>query len=139
MKDYLIESFHLVPDTESVSLLKAYLSLISLLSSQSSVRFVAPSCFTRLSEGPIKKWLNVVILNSSIFYKFFKKDWSTVDLQYCVNFRCSDLVIYIYIYIYILFQILFHYRLLQNTEYSSLCYTVNPCFLPILCVVVCIC
>ena len=26
---------------------------------------------------------------------------------------------------YILFQILFHYRLLQDTEYSSLCYTVG--------------
>lgn len=32
MKDYLIASFHLVPDTESVSLLKAYLSLISFIS-----------------------------------------------------------------------------------------------------------
>ena len=33
---------------------------------------------------------------------------------------------------YILFQILFPYRLLQNTEYSSLCYTVGPCWLSIL-------
>ena len=46
--------------------------------------------------------------------------------------------IYIYIYIYIhththiLFQILFPYRLLQNIEYSSLCSTVGPCWLPIL-------
>ena len=31
----------------------------------------------------------------------------------------------IHIYIYILFQILFHYRLLQDIEYSSLCYTVR--------------
>ena len=29
-----------------------------------------------------------------------------------------------YIYIYILFQILFHYKLLQDIEYSSLCYAV---------------
>ena len=29
------------------------------------------------------------------------------------------------IYIYILFHILFHYRLLQYTEFSSLCYTVG--------------
>ena len=29
--------------------------------------------------------------------------------------------IYIYIYIYILFQILFHYSLLQDIDYSSLC------------------
>ena len=32
----------------------------------------------------------------------------------------------------ILFQILFPYRLLQNTEYSSLYYTVGPCRLSIL-------
>ena len=45
----------------------------------------------------------------------------------------SDSVICIYplsLYIYrerdILFQILFHYKLLQDTEYSSLCCTVDP-------------
>ena len=32
----------------------------------------------------------------------------------------------------ILFQILFPYRLLQNIEYSSLCYTLGPCWLAIL-------
>ena len=35
----------------------------------------------------------------------------------------------IQLYIYILFQILFHYRLLQDTEYCSLCYMVGPCHL----------
>ena len=45
----------------------------------------------------------------------------------------SDLYIYIiYIYICILFKILFHYRLLQVIDYSSLCYMVGPCCLPIL-------
>ena len=34
--------------------------------------------------------------------------------------------IYIYIYIYTLFQVLFHYRLLWDTEYSSLYWTVSP-------------
>ena len=38
----------------------------------------------------------------------------------------------------VLFQILFHFRLLQVIEYSSLCYTVGPC-LSILDIVVCIC
>ena len=33
---------------------------------------------------------------------------------------------------YILFQILFLYRLLQDTEYRSLCYAVGPCCLSIL-------
>ena len=44
----------------------------------------------------------------------------------------SDSVIHIHISI--LFQILFPYRLLQNTEYSSLCYIVGFCWLSILCV-----
>ena len=43
---------------------------------------------------------------------------------------------YIYIYIYILFHILFHYGLLQDIEYSSLCYTVGPCCLSILYIVI---
>ena len=51
----------------------------------------------------------------------------------------GDSVIHVYIYIYILFNILFHYDLLQDIEYSSLCYTVGPCCLPILYIVACIC
>ena len=46
----------------------------------------------------------------------------------------SDSVIHMYISIPI--QILFPYRLLQDTEYSSLCYTVDPCRLSILYIVV---
>ena len=37
----------------------------------------------------------------------------------------SDSVIHIHVSI--LFQILFPFRLLHNTEQSSLCYTVGPC------------
>ena len=37
----------------------------------------------------------------------------------------------------ILFQILFPFKLLQNIEPSSLCYTVGPCWLSILNIVVC--
>jgi len=46
--------------------------------------------------------------------------------------------VYIYIYIYIHFQILFLYKLLQNIEYSSLCYTIDPCWLSTLYILVCI-
>ena len=46
---------------------------------------------------------------------------------------------YTYEYTYILFQILFPYRLLQDIEYISLCYTVGPCCLPILYIIVYIC
>ena len=36
------------------------------------------------------------------------------------------------VYIHILFHILFHYYILQDMEYSALCYTVGPCWLSIL-------
>ena len=49
----------------------------------------------------------------------------------------SDSVIHIHVSI--VFQILFLFRLLQNTEQSSLCYTVGPCLLSILNIVVCTC
>ena len=42
----------------------------------------------------------------------------------------SDSVIHTHISI--LFQVLFPFRLLQNIEQSSLCYTVGPCWLSIL-------
>ena len=42
-------------------------------------------------------------------------------------FQVYSTMIQFYIYIYILFQILFHYKLLQEIEYSSLCYTVCGC------------
>ena len=43
--------------------------------------------------------------------------------------------LYIPIYVYILSHIIFHYGLLQDIEYSSLCYTLGPCS-SILCTVV---
>ena len=41
----------------------------------------------------------------------------------------------IQLYIYILFHMLFHYGLSQDIEYRSLCYTVGPCCLSILCII----
>ena len=70
-------------------------------------------------------------------YIFF--NWSIVDLQCCVSFRCTaKWFSYTYIYIYF-FQILLPYKLSQNIERSSLCDTVGPCWLSILYIVVCIC
>ena len=43
------------------------------------------------------------------------------------------------VYIIYINLIIFHYRLLQDTDYSSLCYAVNPCCLPILYMVVLFC
>ena len=50
---------------------------------------------------------------------------------------CSK-IIQLWYYIYILMQILFHYGLLQDIEYSSICCTVGPC-LPISYIELCIC
>ena len=98
-------------------------------------------------------FLQVPIPPSLLFLLFFLY-WSIVDLQCCVHFwyiakwfhytsLSLSLSIYIYIYIYIhthiYFQILFHYGLSQDIEYSSLCCTVGPCCLSLLCEVVCIC
>ena len=46
----------------------------------------------------------------------------------------SDLVLNINL----LFQILFHYGLLQDIDYTSLCYIVGACCLSILYIVVCV-
>ena len=53
-----------------------------------------------------------------------------------LSIQQSDLLIYVYVYIYILFQILFHYKLLQDIEFISLCYRVYPCCLSILYMVI---
>ena len=45
----------------------------------------------------------------------------------------------VHIHIFILFQVLFSYSLSQNIEQSPLCYTVGPCWLFILFIVVCVC
>ena len=39
----------------------------------------------------------------------------------------SDSVIHICVHRFIIFHIRFHYGLLQDAEYSPLCYTVGPC------------
>ena len=49
---------------------------------------------------------------------------SSVQQSYSVTVQQSDLDIHMYI-----FQIIFHYKLLQDIEYSSLFYTVGLCCL----------
>ena len=60
-------------------------------------------------------------------------------LIYLCVYMCVCIYMYICVYIYILFHSFFHYRFLQGFEYSSLCYTVGPCSLSILYIVVFIC
>ena len=79
-------------------------------------------------------WFKPWILKFLIYFL----NWSTVDLQCCVNFCCTAKW-FSYTYIHILFYILFHYSLSQDTEYSSIFYTVGPCCLSILYIIICIC
>ena len=72
----------------------------------------------------------------SLFLNLFY--WSMVDLQCFVNF-CCEAQWFSYTYISILFHIPFCYGLLHDTDYSSLCYTIGPCYLFILYIVVCTC
>ena len=63
--------------------------------------------------------------NSRYFLKL-----NIVGLLHCASFRCIAkwFVIHVYVYIIFFLKILFHYSSLQDIKYSSLCYTVNPCF-----------
>ena len=78
----------------------------------------------------IWEWLNI--------YIFLFLNWSIADFQCCISFWCT-VQRSIYTYRYILFHIIFHYGLSQDIDYSSLCYTVGPCCLSILQILVCIC
>ena len=66
-----------------------------------------------------------------------------VDLHCCVGFCCTakwfscvciltHTHTHTHTHIYILLQVLSHYSLLWDIEYSSLCYTVGPCCVPVL-------
>ena len=81
---------------------------------------------------------NIGICNEYVLFSliYFTDVYLIYNIVLVSGVQQSDLVIYIYVYI--LFHILFHYGLLQDTEYSSLCYTVGPCCLSILNVIVCI-
>ena len=78
-----------------------------------------------------------VLLSFFFFLNFFY--WSIVDLESCVSFRCTAKYIsYTYTYICSLSDS-FPIQSLHSTEQISLCYTVGPCCLSILYIVVCIC
>ena len=62
--------------------------------------------------------------------------WHIVDLQCSANLCCMAKWLR-YTNIYVLFHICFQYGLSQDIEYSSLSYTLGPCCLSILNVIVC--
>ena len=111
----------------------------------------AESCFLLLDLFPSQSsqshsalhssYLGVYISTLSFYFYLKKFFFIEVQLIYKVvlvsGIQKSDSVIHTYIYI--LFHILFHSGLSQDIEYSSLCYTVEPCCLSILHIIVCIC
>ena len=131
--------------------------------------FTALNCSVQTRQGlcrPRDRVLSILSMNVSVCFcirmigriqwwrlckKFFLKNvfyWSIVDLKCCVSFCyiayvcvCVCVCVCVYsIYIYILFQILFHYALSQDTEYSSLFSTIiRPCYLSTLEMIVFIC
>ena len=70
--------------------------------------------------------------SQSLKFILLMYNWFTV----LFNFRC---IVLIQLYTYTIFCILFYYSLLQDIEYSSLCYTIGPHCLSILYIMVCIC
>ena len=59
------------------------------------------------------------------FFLNFIEEWLIYSVLLISAIQQSDSVIHMYI----LFYALFHYDLLQDIEYCSLCYKVGPCFL----------
>ena len=80
------------------------------------------------------------IMTSVYLFLFLKKFFMDVELIYNVvlisAIQWSDSAIHRYT---CFFNILFHYCLSLDIEYTSLCYTVGPCCLPILCIIAYIC
>ena len=64
---------------------------------------------------------------------------SIVDLQYCISFRSTTVIpLCVCVCLFCFLPIVFPSRLLQDTGYKSLYYTVNPCYIFIFCIV-CVC
>lgn len=90
-----------------------------------------PCRFTLFYRG--KKTAYIMVLQPS-FYLFYKYSYFTMLCSFQV-YSERDSVIYVCIW----FQVIFPFRLLQQIEYSPLCYTAGPWHLPLLYTVACTC
>ena len=92
------------------------------ISSTAGARTTAPSCLLL----PLHFSQGMLAVPQDFFFFLFKiKVQLICNIVLVSGVQQSDSVIYPFI-------ILFHYRLLQDNEYSHLCYRVNPCCLSIL-------
>jgi len=137
-------SFSISPSNEYSGLISFRMDWLDLLAVQGTLKSLLQhhshinNIITIKATFPINEWyqaeFNVAILWIFFLYTakiFFWKcnifKLNIVDLK-CVCFRGPESIqLYTCIYIYI--QIIFPYRLLKNIKYSSLCYTVCPCWL----------
>ena len=64
-----------------------------------------------------------------------KYSWFSIVIFICT---AKQFKIYTHIFFFRLFSIISYYKIWSIVKYNSLCYTVGPCFLSILCLVLCI-
>ena len=63
-------------------------------------------------------------------HRTFRKTGKKINITKFQKVECFFVcVVQLYIYAYVIFEIIFHYRLLQYIDYSYLCYTVQLYYL----------
>ena len=70
-----------------------------------------------------------MIVHLCVMFLFFFNIYILMKYSGLLMFQVHIKVVQLYKYIYIIFEIFFHYRLLQDIDYGSLCYTINLCCL----------
>ena len=85
----------------------------------------------------MKRGCFYLFINLIYFIKNLIEAYLIYNVVLVSGVQQSDSVLYMCIYI--LFDILFHYSLSQDIDYNSLCYTIGPCCLFILYIIVYIC
>ena len=85
-----------------------------------------------------KNWNHKSLIHFLKLFLFFKLkySWFLMLCQFLLHSKMIQLDVHTCI---VFFSIFFFYGLSKSIEYSSLCHTVGPCRLPILCIIVCIC
>ena len=133
----------LVTVSRSYSLRGLGFSLQQLLVLQSTGSVVVvpglswlPACRISLDLGlkpfmfpTLTGWLSTIGPPGKPCINFFLNICILLRYSWLTVFQVHSRVIQLYIYTYIIFEIIFHYRLLQNIDYSSLCYIVSFCCL----------
>ena len=104
----------------------------------------SPPTFSGILQARILEWVSIPFSRGSSQPRVRTQVSCIAGGFFTISVTRETLKKGIYIYIYIYTHIhtvldLFHYRLLQYIEYSSLCYTVGPYCLSVLYIIVYIC